>query len=238
MSVFDEGLAQLALDPGDTSPGIFSIIADRLEEAICGDEQELRLLAEKLDETLRTGLKNKPGVAQVILAKEPDWKAETAYALGRLSFALELAQRTLSRRPPEGFYKLLDDYGWQRFYSVLLKNGRVSLTSWLGTKATKKRRKEELERLQVLVDSDIVVFHEELGEVDFVMTPAARAYLENKPPLELGLPEELLASWGEVDSAINRVITSLPSAISANMEVLEHRKKDFRVLIYKLSLGR
>ncbi|AFU88178.1 hypothetical protein CcrColossus_gp308 [Caulobacter phage CcrColossus] len=238
MSVFDEGLNQLALDPGDTPPGVFSIIADRLEEAICGDEQELRLLAEKLDTILRAGLRNNGAIAPAILGQEPDSKIETAYALGRLSFALELAQRTLSRRPPEGFYTMLDDYGWSGFYKALLKQGRVSLSSRLGEKATKKRRKEELERFQVLVNSGVVDFVEENGDTLFMLTPAARSYLENKPPLTLGLPEELLAGWGDLDSAINRVITSLPAQISANMEDLEGRKRTFRELIHKLAMGR
>ncbi|AXQ68855.1 hypothetical protein HOU00_gp270 [Caulobacter phage CcrPW] len=238
MSVFDEGLSQLALDPADTPAGVFSIIANRLEGAICGDEQELRLLTEKLDETFRIALKNKVGVAQVILGREPDWKTEAAYALGRLSFALELAQRTLSRRPPEGFYTMLDDYGWSGLYKVLLKQGRISLASRLDPKATKKRRKEERDRFQVLVNAGVVDFVEEGGDTIFMLTPAARSYLENKPPLTLGLPEELLAGWGDLDSAINRVITSLPAQISANMEDLEGRKRTFRELIHKLAMGR
>lgn len=227
MSVFAEGLKQFSEDPAGAPAGVFSIIADRLEEAICGDEQELRLLAEKLDDTLRTALQNLPAGT-----------IENARAIGRLSFALELAQRALSRQPPVGFYKLADDLGWSTFYKMLLKQGRVSLSSRLAPKATKKHRKEMLATYQPLVDAGVIDFVQELGDVHFFLTPAARTYLENKPTPQLGLPDELLERWGEVDSAINRVITSLPSAISANMEVLEHLKKDFRTLIHKLAMGR
>lgn len=54
----------------------------------------------------------------------------------------------------------------------------------------------------------------------------------------LPIPEELLVLWDTLSGAINRVETSLPTQLSANVDALIGTRREFQDLIYKVAMRR
>lgn len=58
------------------------------------------------------------------------------------------------------------------------------------------------------------------------------------PGPALPIPEDLIALWDDLDSAISRVVTALPHQMTSASEDLEMMRKAFRILMMDKAMGR
>lgn len=54
--------------------------------------------------------------------------------------------------------------------------------------------------------------------------------------MSLGLPDELLDAWDDVNRAVDVIICALPSQMTAAAEKLETARRNYRVVLNKVAL--
>jgi len=168
----------------DLPPAVFSLIAERLEDAISAtSRQPLAMLSEQLIELFYQLLSTAPTEAAAAVrgtaAAEPS--AQAAYLLGKLSFAQLLASQTYQRRADDNFMVIMRDQRYKNYLQALFQKGctGVELAAISGECAETVSRK-----LKILRELGITDFRREGTRLVNFLTPVARTVLHENTEFE------------------------------------------------------